>query len=113
MRPTKRQRQELRNKEYCKKYLTTDWDGCAANEYFANKCDNTIADKYFGKPKSDFFNSILEIGIAENDVYKAIAHLAFNKIKITSFLNNLTESNIYIPENINDKQKYVRVYMSK
>jgi hypothetical protein len=47
------------------KYLTADWDGCAANKYFANKFNPNISGKYFGKPKNDFFNSLLEIDFAE------------------------------------------------
>ncbi len=112
MRPTKRQRQEVRNKEFCKKYLTADWDGCAANEYFANKANPNITDKYFYKPKIELFDNLREIDIAENNVYSEIAHLAFEKSKIFAFLSNVIENNIHVPDNINNREKYIKTYLS-
>ena len=112
MRPTKRQRDEIRNREFCKQYLTADWDGCAANDFFANKYDTNIADKYFSKPKNEFFAGLLQIEIAENDVYRHIAHLAFEKNKIVSYLSSVTEETIHVPESVDDKAKYKSVFLS-
>ncbi len=112
MRPTKRERQKKRNQEFCKKYLTADWDGCAANEYFANKFDLNIADKHLFKLKIELFDNLREIDIAENKVYSDMAHLAFEKNKLLTFLNGVTENNINLPDNITNRQKYIETYLS-
>ena len=41
--------EELENdKLHDKKFLKPDWDGCAANAYFASKCDLNPNEKYYG-----------------------------------------------------------------
>ena len=112
MKHTKRQRQEMRDQEFCKKYLTADWDGCAANEYFANKVDLKIADKYLFKPKIELFDNLRDIDIAENNVYAGITHLAFEKSKLLAFLSGVTINNITVPDNIKNNQKYIDSYLS-
>jgi hypothetical protein len=102
----------MRNQEFCKKYLTADWDGFAANDFFANKFDTNISEKYFGKPKNEFFSGLLQIAIAKNDVYRHIAHLAFEKNKIVSYLSDLAEESIHVPVSVDDKAKYKSIFLS-
>lgn len=111
MRQTIKQKQNIQNKEFCKNYLTADWDGCAANDYFANLCDSSPTDKYYGKPHGEPWGSFREIAIADSNVYLSIAHLAFEKIKIVTFLQELTLDNIVVPDSINDKEKYKVTFM--
>lgn len=75
--------------EFCKQYQTKDWDGCEANEFFAIRFDTDLASQSANKSKDGIFNSIRIIKIAENDVYKKVAHLAFEKEKITKYLKNV------------------------
>lgn len=112
MRRTKRQRQEIRNKEFCKKFLTSDWDGCEANEYFANKADPSPTDKYHSKPKGEPFDSLREIVLAENQVYSSIASLAFEKDEIVAFLQGLSFNNVFVPENIDDKERFRNTFIA-
>ena len=107
-----KRKQEQLNKEFCKKHLTADWDGCAANDYFISKCQADVAQKYAGKPKLDFFNGLLLIEMAENAVYTSITHLAFTKSKLVSYLSGLTAETVQAPENIEDKSKYLAAFLS-
>ncbi|GEO08298.1 hypothetical protein [Segetibacter aerophilus] len=112
MKLTKQQRQEQRNSEFCQKYLTADWDGCAANDYFANKVHPNPADKFIGKPNIEFFDNLLVIDVAENNLYTEVAALAFEKSKIVSYLSQLSETNILIPTTIGDSDRYLKAYLS-
>lgn len=107
----KKQKQDLQNKEFCKKFLKTDWDGCAANEYFALKCEANPTDKYYGKPKNDFFDILRDMSIAENKVYSSIANLAFEKNRIVGYLVAINRDGINVPENINNKEKFIKFYL--
>lgn len=111
MRLNKRQKQELQNKEFCKHYLKADWDGCAANEYFSVKCDPNPSDKYYGKLRDEFFDSLREIYIAKNQVYRSVARLAFEKKSIVQFLTEVSRDTIQISDKINDKEKFIEVYL--
>jgi hypothetical protein len=112
MGPNRRQKQELQNQEFCKNYLTADWDGCAANEYFALNCDPNPEDKFYGKPNDEFFNGMREIYIAEKQVYFSIANKAFTKDKILDFLTEVNADKVPVPEKINDKERFLRVYLN-
>jgi hypothetical protein len=111
MKMTKQQKQNIQDNESRKKYLTSDWDGFAANEYFANLCDPSPTDRYFGKPRDEAFDSLREIAIADNKVYHSIAHLAFEKNKIITFLKELTPEEISVPNSINNKEKFKTTFM--
>ncbi len=111
MSTSKLQKQEIRNKEFCKKYLTPDWDGCAANDYFTNKVDLNISEKYFNKPKIEIFENLLELGIAENDFYISLDSLAYVKDEITSYLTELIADKINVPHSIKDKPTYIKTFL--
>ena len=67
--------------EFYNKYLKDNWDGSAANDYFAKKYKIGIEKEYLHKPKNILFDNLLLIEIATNNVYKTIAYLAFEKGK--------------------------------
>ena len=107
----KKQNLKLNNKEFCKKYLKTDWDGCSANDFFIAEYDANSESKYFGKPDNDFYNVLREISISLCEVFSTLAPLAFDKNNIVSFLNAVNRDKIIVPETITDKEKFIKVYM--
>jgi hypothetical protein len=109
---SKKQKLELKSKEFCKKYITHDWDGCAANEYFTKKCDLSPEDKYWGKPSHAPFDGLRDLHYAENDVYMNLCP-AYVKEELIKRLNEMISSEVKIPDKINNKEKYLEAYLSK
>ena len=109
---TKKEKQQIRDKEFCKKYLTADWDGCVANEYFANMCDSSPTDKYGNKPKGEPFDSLRIIAIADSKLYSSIAHLAFEKNKLVTYLRELTLDKISVPTYVDNQEKFKTAFLA-
>lgn len=112
MRLNKQQKITLSAKKFCEQYLKPGWDGCAANEYFANRYDGQIEEKYKFKPKTEFHHSLKEIEQIESTLNGILAPMAFTKEKIVTFLNLLKPENVYVPEWISNKEEYVTNYLS-
>ncbi|MCW3116892.1 MAG: hypothetical protein JWM28_974 [Chitinophagaceae bacterium] len=109
---TKKQKIEQRDKEICRQYLKPDWDGCAALEYFAARHYTDLEEKYRYKPKTSLHLALKEIEIAQSTLYGVLAPMAYHKDKVVAFLNLLNESNVYIGEEITDREKYVKSYLA-
>lgn len=107
----KKQNLKLNNKEFCNKYLKTDWDGCSANDFFIAEYDANSESQYLGKPNNDLYNSLREISISLCEVFSTLAPLAFEKSNIVNFLNAVNRDKIIVPETITDKEKFIKVYM--
>ena len=100
------------NDEFCKRYLTPDWDGCAANDYFARKVNVNLIGKFKGKGPIEVFKGLYQIELAENNVYSNIAHLAFEKDRLVSFLKDLISQDVLIPKDVDDEEKYRSSFLS-
>lgn len=107
----KKNRKEI-NDKFCQQFLTADWDGCAANDFFARKVELNIKDRFKSKPKIDVFEGLLIIETAENSVYAHIAHLAFRKQELVEFLNKVSADNVGVPDDIHDAEKYITSYIN-
>jgi hypothetical protein len=112
MRLNKQQKIALSTKKFCEKYLKPGWDGCAANDYFANRYDGLIEEKYRFKPRTEFHHSLKEIELVESTLNGVLAPLAFTKEKIVTFLNLLKPESVFVPESISNKEEYVTNYLS-
>ena len=112
MRLTKKERLQINNRQFCDQYIKLDWDGCAANDYFANRYDGHVAEKYSIKPRTSLHIAIKETEIAINQLNGAIAPIAFEKKTLVSFLTLLNENNVLVSDNIQNGEKYIEVYLS-
>jgi hypothetical protein len=110
---TTKQRRELQNKEYCKKYLQPDWDGCAAREYF---CTNSRPDpemRYYGKPSGEPFDKLRQNAIAENDIHCLLANYADYKDRLIERLEAIIANEVIPPQNSKLPEEYKNTYLSR
>jgi hypothetical protein len=108
---TRKQRTEQRDKEICRQFLKSDWDGCAALEYFAAHHYTDLEEKYQDKPKTPAHLALKEMEMAQSTLNGVLAPMAYHKGKVVDFLNLLNESNVYIGHEITDREKYVQSYL--
>ena len=83
---SQRERWAKEKAERTKKFLTNDWDGEAANDYFSNMCDSNPLDKFWGKPSGEPFDGLRQIHLAENDIYCEVQQSAYAKEKLINKL---------------------------
>ena len=111
MRLSKTEKLRLRSEEFCKKFLRPDWDGCAANNYFTSRCDMNPSDKYYGKPAGAPFDGLIDIHVAQNNIYMRLCP-AYEKSEVVKLLESIISSEVIIPKNVNSAEKYRCVYIS-
>lgn len=104
-----KQRQELQELNFCKKYRTDDWDGCKANDYFAGKVKADLGSRTH--PIKDMAH-IYMIGyvneMAQNGLFSSCAPLAFSKDDLIKYLENVTINKVWVPKNI--EECYINQY---
>lgn len=110
MRTTTKQRRANQEAAWCEQYRKTNWDGCAANEYFARHFQTDAGVGYLNKPKHVAFDRLREMEIASNAVIFDIAPLAFQKEKIVNYLTQLIPEKVFVPQNIEHRELYVDTY---
>lgn len=81
MRTTIKQRRAAQEGARCEQYRKSNWDGCAANDYFARKYHADSGAGYLNKPKHVTFVRLREMEIAKNELIYDIAPLSFQKEK--------------------------------
>lgn len=92
-----------------KQYLTANWDGELANDYFLDRLTQSMheIDRLESKPKTDPFIGLKVIAQAEKSVYNEIYQAAYIK---EDFINKL---NKIINEINNDKFGLSRISKAK
>src|SRR5690606_11928513 len=90
----------------------TNWDGCAANDYFARHFHTDAGASYLNKPKHVAFDRLKEMEIATNAVIFDIAPLSFQKEKVVNYLTNLIPEKVFVPQNIVHQEMYVNTYVT-
>jgi len=105
----KAEKLNIRNEEFCRKYLKPGWDGCAANEYFIRQCDPNPEVKFHGKPNHEPFDGLRNIYYAQNGAYLAIDS-AYVKSKLVEQIKSLLSAEVPLPQQVFDKEEYIEVY---
>jgi len=106
----KKQRDELEESKWRAQFTKDGWNGTKAVDFFANQYERNSPEIYRGKPKDSHFNFLREVAKAESQVYHDIAHLAYEKEKIVTFLNNLNIENIWVPSEVDDVENFKKIY---
>jgi len=113
MRTTAKQRRAAQDAKWCEQYRKTNWDGCAANDYFARQCHPDPGAGYLNKPRHIAFERLREMEIAVNWLYFQIAPLSFQKEKVVDYLSQLDKVSISVPQDIIHNDLYVNTYLEK
>jgi len=111
MRTTAKQRRAAQDAIWCEQYLKADWDGCAANDFFARHFHTEGGAGYLNKPRHIAFDRLRAIEIAENAVLFNVAPLSFQKDKIVNYLKELVPDKVFVPQNIVHQELYISVYV--
>lgn len=112
MKRTKHQKRAALEQDYCQQYRKPDWDGCAANNYFARRLRSEPGISYLNKPKHAAFDRLRVIEIAENDLIAHIAHLSVVKEKIANYLEIVDRVKIQGPSAIDYPELYKSTYVA-
>lgn len=110
MKRTTKQKRAALSHDNCQQYRKPNWDGCAANNYFAQRIKPAPGIGYLIKPKHAAFDRLRVIEIAENDMIFQIAHLAFEKAKIVACLEGVDAAKIQAPPDIEYSELYISTY---
>jgi len=112
MRTTTKQRRAARDRIWCEQYRKANWDGCAANDYFARHFRADAGAGYLNKPKHVAFDRLREMEIAANAVIYDIAPLSFQKDKIVNYLSELVPEKVSVPQDIVHQELYINTYVT-
>lgn len=113
MRTTAKQRRAMLDAQWCEQYRKTNWDGCAANDYFARYVHRDPGSGFLNKPSHVTFERLREMEIAINQVYFNVAPLAFQKEKIMDYLGHVVQNTVFVPPSIVHVDAYTTAYLEK
>jgi hypothetical protein len=106
----KREKEQLRQQQWCQQYLKPDWDGCAAVEYFARFQESDPENKYANKPNYDFFVQLQDMHYAHNDAYCVVIP-AFVKEEVVERLEKSLQMPITIPSRVQNPDTYKSTFI--
>lgn len=81
--------QKKRKEKRTKEFLTPDWNGEEANDYFTDNYDLHPEEKYWGKPNTEPFTDLRQSYYAKNDIYGEVCESAYIKQNLIDKLKSI------------------------